>query len=978
MGAVLWLAAQASVLARPPAPIIPSPSPGTSVTLSQNQGQASPAPGASPLQTWPQQHSAFVNGALTVVILVLAYGGVLLVKPRWLLWLPGKLKIPNTPIDLPIGLLLWLKYQPRVLDAWVADHLLAVRKDFCKKGTVKDRSIHIPIQIQLDGQLVDELTPALLRPGFSRSPATLLLVGEGGVGKTSFACQIARWGLGLVDTNDPSPQALCKQAMLPVLIEQELDNTPLRIAIRDQLPRNPDGTFIADDLLDALLRQRRVLVILDHVSEMSDGTYNQMKQALEATPINALIITSRLKEKNLGRPSYDLLQPQKIEGGKLSRFIEPYLEAQGQKDLFEDDTEFYRTCTRLSSMMAATLQSATALLVRMYVDQVIEAGGLKTAQLPDNIPALMLSYLRWLNRPEQVDASQRHDNDQVQQDAKRVAWECLKHTYRPTDAKRPDVLAALGATEPGSATEAAKARLTYLEKPLGLVQQEPAVKIVLDPVAEYLAALHVTEFCQQAEPTERWQQFFETLTADDETLAAMRGFLLAVRNCAEAERPLPEPVLPCLNEVAALDSDALEQARRRQRVNKLIDELYDSEDKYLEQAIHNLRDEGHYAQRAIPDLLKLLSSPQREPTLRTEALTALMQIQPDQTALGQLLQDLLANRGDASEVRVAAIKGLLQIGDRVDGLVPLLQGYFDDTSDVGTVRVQAGEGLRKLGVLQQLLVVQVFDLYTHQIQLVEPPKTHILKLSEDVELTLVYIPGGQFLMGSPEGEGYSDEYPQHEVTIEEFWLGQCPVTQSQYEAVVGSNPATFRLGGNHPVETVNWHAAVAFCQRLSELTELEFRLPSEAEWEYACRAGTTTPFHFGPTITTDLANYRGTDWDYGGQILSGSYGPGPKGIFREQTTPVGQFPPNAFGLYDMHGNVWEWCADHYHDNYEGAPNNNAPWLSSDKRNDRLLRGGSWSNPPQNCRSFVRNYDSPDYRNNYFGFRVVGSAARALL
>jgi formylglycine-generating enzyme required for sulfatase activity len=288
--------------------------------------------------------------------------------------------------------------------------------------------------------------------------------------------------------------------------------------------------------------------------------------------------------------------------------------------------------------------------------------------------------------------------------------------------------------------------------------------------------------------------------------------------------------------------------------------------------------------------------------------------------------------------------------------------------------VQAGEGLRQLGALQQLLVVQVFDHYTHHIQLVDPPTIRTIKLSDDVDLTLVQVPGGKFLMGSPEGEGYDDERPQHEVTIDEVWLGQYPITQAQYEAVVGRNPATFRLGANHPVETVSWHDAVAFCQRLTELTELAFRLPSEAEWEYACRAGTTTPFHFGPTITTDLANYRGTDWDYGGQILSGSYGPGPKGVYREQTTPVGLFPPNAFGLYDMHGNGWEWCADHYHNSYEGAPTDNAPWLSSDERSNRLLRGGAWLNPPQSCRSASRNYVSPDVRNFDIGFRVVGLPA----
>ena len=676
--------------------------------------------------------------------------------------------------------------------------------------------------------------------------------------------------------------------------------------------------------------------------------------------------------------AYHLLQPQKIEGAKLSRFIEPYLEAQGKKDLFEDDEEFLRTCRRLSNMMAATLQNATALLVKLYIDQVVIVGEQKDFQLPDNIPDLMLEYLNKLNREESIDASIRQDNAKIQQDAKRLAWECLKHTYRPAEANRADVLEALTDASAANSTAEAEARLAYLRKPLGLTQLSPSetkVKIVLDTVAEYLAALHVTDYCQKEDSDERWQQFFETVDADPSSLPTIRGFLLAVRNCCE-KRKLPGGVLAGLNERSNFDPVAQQDTLRRQRINRWIDNLDDIEDYILVQTIENLRKEGHYAQKAIPDLLKVLKSTNRSTNVRIEALNALIYIQQDRVSLTQIFREVLGNRGEdeASELRVAAIKGLLQLGDEPDGLVPLLQGYFENDSEVGLVRVQAGEGLRQLGALQQLLVVQVFDHYTHHIELVDPPKIRTIKLSDDVDLTLVQVPGGKFLMGSPEGEGYDDERPQHEVTIDQVWLGQYPVTQAQYEAVVGRNPATFRLGANHPVETVSWHDAVAFCQRLTELTELAFRLPSEAEWEYACRAGTTTPFHFGPTITTDLANYRGTDWDYGGQTISGSYGSGPKGVYREQTTPVGLFPPNAFGLYDMHGNVWEWCADHYHDSYEGAPTDNTPWLSSDERTSRLLRGCAWYNPPQLCRSSCRLNFSPVSRSYSFGFRVVSLLA----
>ncbi len=229
-------------------------------------------------------------------------------------------------------------------------------------------------------------------------------------------------------------------------------------------------------------------------------------------------------------------------------------------------------------------------------------------------------------------------------------------------------------------------------------------------------------------------------------------------------------------------------------------------------------------------------------------------------------------------------------------------------------------------------------------------------LGGGVNLEMVYIPGGTFQMGSAEN---SLEQPQHSVSIPPFFLGKYPITQEQWQAVMGNNPSSFK-GAKRPVENVSWDDAVAFCQRLSQKTGNTYRLPSEAEWEYACRAGTTTPFHFGETITPDLVNYDGNS----------PYAGASKGLYRKQTTDVGTFPPNAFGLYDMHGNVWEWCQDVWHGNYNEAPGDGSAWESGGDKECRVQRGGSWYYFAVRCRSAYRNGDSEGSRSSYCGFRVA--------
>ncbi|NCQ92482.1 MAG: SUMF1/EgtB/PvdO family nonheme iron enzyme [Microcystis aeruginosa LG13-03] len=234
-------------------------------------------------------------------------------------------------------------------------------------------------------------------------------------------------------------------------------------------------------------------------------------------------------------------------------------------------------------------------------------------------------------------------------------------------------------------------------------------------------------------------------------------------------------------------------------------------------------------------------------------------------------------------------------------------------------------------------------------------------LPNGVTLKMVSLPAGQFLMGSPDSDpdARDNEKPQHQVQVNSFAIGKYPVTQAQYQAVMGTNPSHFSNNPQNPVENVSWNDAQAFCQKLSQITGKTYRLPTEAEWEYACRGGTTTRYYFG-----DDANQSGDYAWYSGNSLN-------------TTHPVGQKKPNAWGLHDMIGNVWEWCEDNLHDNYIGAPTDGSAWIKNG--NDyQILRGGSWGDVPLRCRSAVRvNGLRRDDRDDDLGFRVVCGAGRTL-
>jgi len=244
-----------------------------------------------------------------------------------------------------------------------------------------------------------------------------------------------------------------------------------------------------------------------------------------------------------------------------------------------------------------------------------------------------------------------------------------------------------------------------------------------------------------------------------------------------------------------------------------------------------------------------------------------------------------------------------------------------------------------------------------------PSGTRFRDCEEDACPWMVVIPAGVFLMGSPDRESdrEKDESPQHRVSVAKVAMGQHEVTQGQWTALMGSNPSGFKdCGDACPVDGVSWDDAQSYVRALSEKTGKTYRLPSEAEWEYAARAGMTMPFHTGRTITSAQANFDG-NYTYNGSA---------KGQYREKTTPVGTFHVNGFGLSDMHGNVWEWVEDCWHQTYEKSPDHGESWVVDCMDSRRVMRGGSWANKPWSLRLSYRGRSFPATRDNDTGLRVV--------
>ncbi|QSJ16523.1 SUMF1/EgtB/PvdO family nonheme iron enzyme [Nostoc sp. UHCC 0702] len=366
--------------------------------------------------------------------------------------------------------------------------------------------------------------------------------------------------------------------------------------------------------------------------------------------------------------------------------------------------------------------------------------------------------------------------------------------------------------------------------------------------------------------------------------------------------------------------------------------------------------------------------------LHSELEQANQQCQKLLATLEQRESDLarLVSQSDELNHELSDFRGQLEQTNQVQVQSPTPEIIEAESQGQTLLELEQSQITTALPIKVQTLIFQVVTVDTQgQLANCYGSEAHYFQEElENVALDMIILPGGVFWMGSQEAEQgrESHEEPQHQVTIEPFCMGRFTITQAQWRAIANlptinrsldPDPAHTK-GENQPVEQVSWHDAIEFCARLTKLTRRDYRLPSEAEWEYACRARTTTPFHFGETITPELANYDG---NY-------IYNLEPVGQYRQRTVPVGSFQvANAFGLCDMHGNVWEWCADAWHDNYQQAPCDGSVWEQAELQEHRLLRGGSWYCLPSLCRAAQRHWDKADHGGSGIGFRVVCSSAK---
>jgi len=419
-----------------------------------------------------------------------------------------------------VTLVAFFNYHPRVLDAWIEENAENTRTRFGRRSTVNDRQVFVSIPTILDDKALTELTPNDIKPIFSSTRFCLLIKGEGGSGKTSLACQIADWA-----SEDDAAKRLTRHRMLPVLIEDELTFGEKGQRLVNSISGHLKDLLAVPEMIDnelllQLLRQRRILVIIDHLSECSDETRGEIRPDTAEFPINALIVTSRVDEP-LGNITRNTLTPLRIEGNRLSRFIDAFLTQRNKRELFTD-VEYFDSCRQLTEMVRT--RNITVLLAKLFAQQMIAVKeDIHQTELPRNIPELMLRYVNELNRNVKTTSL---PNREVLKCAQIVAWECLKQTFLPGPADREMVIKALN-------DPSAESQINYLTERLRLLQivgeDGQRIGFALDPIAEYLAAMHLVHIT--ATDDSAWRAFVIDLQKKSAGSKNLSGFVLALQDC---------------------------------------------------------------------------------------------------------------------------------------------------------------------------------------------------------------------------------------------------------------------------------------------------------------------------------------------------------------------------------------------------------------------------------------------------------------
>ncbi|WP_163833979.1 HEAT repeat domain-containing protein [Spartinivicinus ruber] len=487
---------------------------------------------------WINQNIFIFWISIYISSLILIWLIIFLAKPLWILNVNESIKsytefqLPSWlgGMKLPFNLVLivgFFHYRPRVLDAWVKSHIYSARERFSQKSTVYDRKVYIPVPVEIDGELLDSLTLTALEKRTRKKKFCLLISGEGGSGKTSLACQIAKLVMEEEKNNRPS-----YHIMLPILLEHELDvnlsedsDTLLTVIGRQLQDLIESPAPIPERLLQYLLQYQRLLVIVDHFSEMTTESCKQFHPEIHTFSINALIITSR-NEENLGGCIKSVIKPLRVSGNHLSSFMEAYLVKRQKRNLFDDST-FFKYCSKLSSIISN--REITVMLVKLYAELIIsKVESNCEAQLPESIPDLMLSYLNNLNKNIH---KKKLDDLTVHRDMKTIAWVSLKTNFQPSSPLIAEVLSEMEG-------ENKQERLKYLANQLRIIHFiQPAqerIRIALDPLAEYLAGIKIVE--SFAEQTHFWHTFFHEI--DDKIISRkhIHGFLLAIWDCCLANQ----------------------------------------------------------------------------------------------------------------------------------------------------------------------------------------------------------------------------------------------------------------------------------------------------------------------------------------------------------------------------------------------------------------------------------------------------------